>query len=255
MNEITPEAGGERDGALLAHFGEAVAEDLRGLAVLHNQELTADIIAELKDVRFPLNLGFSLRGESGREALNALAQATDALPREPDQRTLDELAAEFSNIYLIHRYKVSPTESPYFDDDTLDRQEPMFQVRSWYEKYGLQAADWRRQPDDHMVLQLQFVGALLDGATDEGVLRDAATFLDEHLLRWLGTFADKVAKNGEQPFYIGLARFTDAYVEELRDVLADVLGEARPDPQVIEDKMRQVTKRKPLPPSEAMAGA
>ena len=63
-------------------------------------------------------------------------------------------------------------------------------------------------------------------------------FLDEHLLRWLPEFAARVAARCATPFYAGLCIFTAGYMDEMRGLLADVLGEPRPTPEEIEQRMK-----------------
>jgi TorA maturation chaperone TorD len=110
----------------------------------------------------------------------------------------------------------------------------MFKVRKWYRRYGLAAEDWRLRSDDHLVLELRFLAHLLDGATPPVDLTEVARFLDEHPLRWIDHFAERVAGRCATRFYAGLALLTAAYLDELRDLLAEVLGTPRPTPEEIE---------------------
>jgi hypothetical protein len=91
--------------------------------------------------------------------------------------------------------------------------------------------------DDHICLELQFLAALLRDAHPEA-LPEAARFLDEHLLRWLPLFAKRVSARCATPFYAGAARLTEAYCEELRDILAALLGKPRPSPEEVEARMK-----------------
>jgi TorA maturation chaperone TorD len=121
----------------------------------------------------------------------------------------------------------------------------MFEVRECYARHGFSAADWRKRPDDHLVYQLQFLVALIEHNRLES-LAEAARFLDQHTLRWLPAFAQRVAARSETPFYAGLAMFSAGYLDEIRDVLAQILGEARPSAEEIEQRAR-VPKEEPLP--------
>jgi TorA maturation chaperone TorD len=113
----------------------------------------------------------------------------------------------------------------------------MFQVREFYRLFDLVAADWRLRPDDHLVLELQFLAALFRDSHPQA-LAEAARFLDTHLLRWLPLFGQRVAARCATPFYAGAARLSAAYCDELRDLLAEVLGEARPSAEEVEARMR-----------------
>jgi TorA maturation chaperone TorD len=142
---------------------------------------------------------------------------------------LEELACDYAGIYLTHQCGVSPCESPWLDEDHLERQQPMFDVRDWYHHHGMQAKDWRKRPDDHLATQLVFVAHLM--RSPQVPLSEAAHFLDEHLLKWLGSFAQKVAPRCATPFYAGLTMLSAAYLEELRDMIEALTGLDRPLPQ------------------------
>ena len=62
--------------------------------------------------------------------------------------------------------------------------------------------------------------------------------MDEHLLRWIDRFADQVAARCATPYFAGVAALTAAYVDELRDLLAEILEEPRPSAEEIEARMQ-----------------
>jgi putative dimethyl sulfoxide reductase chaperone len=191
----------------------------------------------LRELGFPDALGLRLQGVQGRSALQAMHECMLRLPADIDAGPLDRLAADFADIYLNHRLRAAPSESVWLDEDSLMMQEPMFQVRAWYRRWGLAAEDWRRFPDDHLCLQLLFIAHLFT----RGELKAAAQFMDEHLLRWLTDFAVRVANRCGTDFYAGLAVLTGAYLEELRDLLAELLEQPRPSPEEIGKRMRRHT--------------
>lgn len=229
--------GGRHQGQL-AEFAGAVAEDLRQLVALHHQEPDAALLNALRQTAFPRGLGLRLQGEGGLRALDLMDRALAALPKELDQPVMDELAADYASIYLTHGIQASPEESVWIDDENLACQQPMFQVRAWYARHDLAAPDWRTRPDDHLVLQLQFIAHLLAGEGVHNRLDEVARFMDEHLLRWLGRFADRVAARSITPYFAGVALLTAAYCDELRDILVETLGEPRPSTEEIDARMR-----------------
>jgi TorA maturation chaperone TorD len=121
----------------------------------------------------------------------------------------------------------------------------MFEVRDLYAARGLAAADWRRRPDDHLLLQLQFVARWLRDADPD--LAGLATFLDRHLLRWLEDFARRVAARCDTALYAGLALLTLAQVERLRDILASALGAPRPSRDEVEAVCRALRSVESVP--------
>ncbi len=233
------------DQPTLAQFCQFTAEDLTMLAALHSSEPDQALITALHDTGFPENLGVLLRGEPGLWAIDFMDRALTTIPEPADKSALDDLAADYASIYLNYAIKVSPEESVWLDEENLTHQEPMFQVRDVYQQHGLTAADWRKMPDDHLVLELQFIAYLLEGGQNEDALRESAKFLDEHLLRWLPSFAQRIAARCDTAYYAGLASLTAAYCEELRDTIVDILDEARPDPEEIEKRMKPKVESQP----------
>ena len=223
-------------------FADTLADDAESLAVLHDRELDAATIAALKQVGFPANLGLLPGSEAAADAWRFMAAALAELPAAPDAAALDELAAEYAAIYLTGAHGASPCESVWLDDDRLICQAPMFALRELYAQAGLAGADWRRRPDDHLVLQLLYVAQALRKADGDDACRALATMLDEHLLRWLPDFAARVAARTALPFHAALALLTAAWCDGLRDALADLLGTARPTRAAVEERLAQ---RKP----------
>jgi len=223
----------------LEYFGEAIAQDLTQLAILHDAEADNPLIQSLQQAHFPTALGLKLESKAARDAMILVKQALADIPAPLDEKYADELAADYAGIYLTHAYRASPNESVWIDEEHLERQQPMFEVREYYARYGLGAANWRKRSDDHLVLQLQFLAHLFGQGDLEQATTTAARFMDEHLLRWLMPFADRVAARCATPFYAGVNLLTGVYCEELRDLLAYLLGERRPTPDEIKARMQQ----------------
>lgn len=224
--------------APLTRFCTEITEDLLTLAVLHDRELDRERILALWDGCYTGFLGLRLSSEQGRAALSRFRKGLTAIPTILDQQTLDILAADYADIYLNHSFGASPCESVWIDQENLIMQEPMFQIRNHYKRHGLEVPDWRRRTDDHLVHQLHFLSYLFDDASAETDLRPVARFMDEHILRWIGDFAERVSTRCASGFYAGLAQLTAAYLEELRDILAEILDQRRPDAEEVEEQMR-----------------
>lgn len=240
MTEAAEQVSGDQR---LDALRQDIADDLLILAILHDAEISAETVKELKDAGFPEGLALKLDSVRGGEAVKIMRYAVDRLPDPDEQGALDALVVDYADIYLTHKLRASPFESVWLDEDGLIMQEPMFQVREWYQRYGLAAKNWRERTDDHLVHQLEFVAYLLKNGANGEHLAEIAHFLDEHLLRWLTPFAERVASRCATPFYAGLAVLTAAYVDEIRDLVAQLLDVPRPTPEEIEERMKpkQVT--------------
>ena len=227
-----------------AEFADVIAEDAGSLAALHDRELSADMIAALREAEFPSCLGLMPATAGAVAAWGAMADGIAGLPANPDAADLDALASEYAAIYLTGAYGASPHESVWTDDDHLTCQAAMFEWRDIHAAAGLATPDWRQRPEDHLVLQLLHVAlvarraATADFADRTKVWRRLATILDEHTLRWLPDFAARVAARAESPFYAALAVLTATWADGLRDLIAMQLDEPRPRREEIEARLR-----------------
>ena len=211
---------------------EPLGHGLSLLIRLHDREADAELIEGLREHDAAGLFATLLPGASA--IASEMAAALAALPSPPDQASLDLLAAEYADVYLTHGYRIAPTGSVWLTEEKLERQEPMFAVREWYEHYGLSVPEWRVRSDDHIVHELQFVAHLL-GLGSEDAARDAARFLDRHVLVWVPQFCALMAERCETGFYIAVARLTGACLQGLRDALEAVTGEARWVPEAGEE--------------------
>lgn len=208
-----------------------ISDDLELLARLHAVELDQVTIENLAHAHFPYSL--TLNGDERHPDKPIFPVVERGLQEiSASQVSLDQLAADFAAIYLNVSYKASPNESAWIDEDHIERQEPMFEVRNWYLKYGLSIQDWRLRQDDNLSLQLLFISHLL--RMEKIPFQDVAHFMDYHILRWIGKFADQIFNRADTAFYACLACLTSDYLEELRDLIAEVESKPRLSKEEIE---------------------
>lgn len=219
MEPATPEFTGDGAAALAA-----AATDLDLLCRLLDREVDAALLAELSGER---SRNWFLLQTTGPDADAGFKLIDDGFAEGAEP---DALASDFADLFLTFAKRIAPNESFWLTEDHLERQEPMFSVRSWYAHYGLKAQNWRTRADDHLVHQLEFVAALLRDGRPHAV-SDAGRFLDRHLLRWSADFLGGMAKRAETPFYAGLALVTAAHLEGVRALIELLTGEARTTPQ------------------------
>ena len=200
------------------------AENLHLLVRFHDRELDAGFLHELRQFA----VGDWFQASASHEAAVELDKALAQLPTTVDEAALDLLASEFADIYLCHSYRIAPTGSVWLTEESLERREPMFEVREFYRKYSIQVPNWRMRPDDHIVHELQFLAHLCELASDEAI-KDAACFLDLHMLNWIPDFAHAIEERARQAVHVASAKLTAAVLEELRDQLETLTGIARPE--------------------------
>lgn len=209
-----------------AELAAPLAADLRLLCRLHDREVDAALIADLRSRPARDWFGLALSDAAATTGFGLLDRALADMPEPVDTQTLDALAADFADIYLTFGARVAPNESYWRTEDHLERQDPMFAVRAWYAHYGLAAQDWRKRADDHLIHEMEFVAALLEQNAPHAH-RDAARFLDRHLLAWAPAFFAGVAAHAMTQFYAGLALVTLGHLQATRDLLELMTGEPR----------------------------
>jgi TorA maturation chaperone TorD len=239
MMNVAAKGGADRPGEA-AMRGQllAYADDLRLLARLHGVELTADLLHALQASGFPDVLILTDDTAAGKDARALMSAALDAFFEDGTSETLDALHADFAAIYLNHSYEVSPLECVWLDPEGLILQEPTFEIRRWYAHYGLRVPNWRRQADDHLAHQLEFIAHLLAHPLEHGP-KDAAAFMDHHVLRWIEPFAARVANRCQTEFYAALAVLTAVLLNRLRDELERLAGMPRIELEPIEEERKR----------------
>ena len=221
---------------ILAH---AISDDLVLLSALHATELEAQTLVELKHLGFPEGLGLRFTSERGATILDHLSKVIKTWPDQVDEAFLHGLAADYAAIYLNAQLGASPHESFWLDEESLVMQKPMFEVRDLYRENGMHVENWRSRADDHLVNELNFMAEIIKDDGNPAALSIVACFMDEHLLRWIDQFSDRVASHCESDFYIGLMLLTAVYCDELRDLLATILEQPRPTPEEVEARLRE----------------
>ena len=215
-----------------AELRAALADDVDGLAALHDRELEPALLADLATVGFPDNFAL-LPAEALRGAMRgALARLQGEGPA-----WRDELAADFAGIYLNGAFGASPYESVWVTHEHLTCQWPMFELRAAYAAAGLAVDDWRKRYDDHFVLQFRFLAHCL--RDPDWPLERVGTFFDEHVGYWFGEFAGNVAQRAGTDFYRALALLTADWLEAFRSVVEEVTGETRVPRAAMAERIRK----------------
>lgn len=214
----------------------AFADDFALLARFHDREPDAELIEMLRGV--PVEEWFALRleGADFDEARRLMSQALANLPQPLDAAALDDLAAEYAAIYLTYGYRASPAESVWVDDDGLEHQAPMFAVREWYRRFGLEAPNWRKRSDDHLVYQLQALEFALRDLDNPQSLPMMAAFLREHPLVWVPDFVSCVVSRCRHEFFAGLTLLTGVYLMRFAKLLGALLDQDMTPRAIVKDQ-------------------
>ena len=132
-----------------------------------------------------------------------------------DGTALAALGADYNRLFVGPGPLLAPPwESAQRSVDHLLFDRHTLAVRAWFARFGLEAPERGREPDDHLGLELAFMGHLCDLAAAAApaaraeLRRAMAGFLDEHLLRWAPACLEQVRTRARTLYYQGLANLT-----------------------------------------------
>ncbi len=207
-----------------------LADGLDVLIRFYDREVDDALLSEMSEHGVAEGFSELMTTEEGQAAVLAFRSALAALGPSPDMGVLDDLAANYADLFLTHGYRVAPNGSVWLTEDKLERQQPMFDVRDWYAHYDITVPDWRVRADDHLVHELQFVSFLCRLENSVAAV-DAGRFLDLHVLSWVPDFCTRAEERVQATLYAALMALTRSYLEELRTTLEMVTGQKRSEPK------------------------
>jgi TorA maturation chaperone TorD len=184
------------------------------LAAIYRQEMTSNLLKEIKNPRF-----MGVLSSLGIELNNGFL-------KKPEQELLEDLTVEYARLFLGPGKHISPHESVHHKRD--DGQ--------WGQLWGLSTAEVKKeiesaglsyQPEytglpDHISVELEFMQQVIhaeekaweDGDRDLALvfLEKEKKFIEEHLAEWIPDFCDKVIDGAELPFYRVIAELTKKFI-------------------------------------------
>lgn len=163
-----------------------------------------------------------------------LDEVAKNLSAEPEQ-TLEKLKSEYTYLFIgPNSLPAPPWESVYLTKERVLFQESTLNVRRAYLKYNFLPSNYPHEADDHIGLELDFMAHLSqvaqehfdNGRTEElkTVLEDQKAFLQEHLLLWIGDFAQDIQKGKTHYFYPAVADLTKHVVNIDAALLDELLS-------------------------------
>ncbi len=172
---------------------------------------------------------FAAGREVVQEGLALLQEWGRAFAADAQQATLD-VKTDYTYLFVgAAKIPLSPWESVYYSEERLLFQESTLDVRRWYQRFGLEPVNLRKEPDDHIGLELIFIAHLAQRALlaleneDELALNDALdaqrAFCRRHLFAWAPLWCDQMVEYARTPYYRGLALILRGALDELAGLL------------------------------------
>jgi DMSO reductase family type II enzyme chaperone len=155
-----------------------------------------------------------------------------------DSPVVDDL----SELQAAHRHTFGMAGSLCYETEyglphEYRQSQEMADIAGFYRAFGFNLGGEVRERPDHIAVELEFMHTLalkeayaLENGTPEQVeicQAAQAKFLEDHLGRWIGLFAQAVAHNAPDTLFTPLAQFTADFIR----TDADRLGITLPTPQ------------------------
>jgi TorA maturation chaperone TorD len=229
------------------------------LSRMYAVEISKDMLKDLsqkKDLWLKLAEDPEVRGTEVAEGFKSLAESVASLKESETDKALLELAAEYAGLFLgVRHMPPHPSESVYTSRERLIMQKARDEVLAIYKSMGLQRFDKFREPEDHIAIELQFMAdmcgktseALKDGKEAEAkkYLDVQRNFLNEHLAKWVPSFADDILKGAKREFYRAIAKITKGYVETDKEVVLEMIDKlSTPSGLLASDEVPMNTQEK-----------
>ena len=198
------------------------------LARIYRKEITSDFLPSIRDPQF---LG----------VLSDLGSELDAAWFErPEDEVIEDLAVEYTRLFLGPDKHISPHESIHHERGDGDWGSfwgaSTVEVKKFIEAAGLQYRDDYRDLPDHISVELEFMQKVTEGernAWEEGdtdralyCLNMEKRFLEEHLTKWIPRFCDAVISQAKLPFYREMANITKRFIAFEKDNSDAYISEA-----------------------------
>lgn len=140
----------------------------------------------------------------------------------PEASLLEEMAVEFTALFLGPGGHISPHESVQIEHQGAYWGDATTAVRNFIIATGIEYhSDFQGIPD-HISVELEFLAELSRRESEAWRLGDLGAarncleyqrdFLDEHLGRWVGVFCTRIANRAELKFYRQVAQLTELFI-------------------------------------------
>jgi TorA maturation chaperone TorD len=197
------------------------------MSVLFGSEPKAELIETVLNEATQLALEYTFEEEGiDKEAIDAqldiLMQLREAYAADKEQ-VLDRLKNEYMVLFVgPERLPAPPWESVYRSKERLLFNADTLEVRQIYLESGLLSSGYPNEADDHLSTELDFMFRLAEQTreaflADEGdelasLLDIQRSFLEKHLLVWVGQFTEDIQKATTQMLYPPMARVLCAFL-------------------------------------------
>ncbi len=191
------------------------------LATIYHKEITKELLKQIKHPKF-----LEVLSDQGVKLENDILQ-------RPENELIEDLAVEYARLFLGPAKHISPHESIHRDTGDGDWGQfwgkSTVEVKKFIETAGLEYKSEYTGLPDHISVELEFMQKVSrreaqaweendnDGALY--CLKMERKFIEEHLVKWIPIFCDKVISEAEMSFYREMTKLTKSLVEHFSSIL------------------------------------
>ncbi|OCA81500.1 hypothetical protein A8F94_21725 [Bacillus sp. FJAT-27225] len=147
---------------------------------------------------------------------------------ENKQQQLSGARDEFNYLFVGPNVMPAPPwESVYLGKEHLLFEEETLKVRQSYNAYGLSFIRENNEPDDHIVIELEFLAHLMNEFLTsreelecQKIMADYTAFLEAHFLRWTPAYATLLEQNANTLWFKAASVLLKEYIEMEQDTAA-----------------------------------
>ncbi|MEH6471412.1 MAG: molecular chaperone TorD family protein [Halopseudomonas sp.] len=153
---------------------------------------------------------------------------------QPEAALLEELAVEYTALFLGPGGHISPHESVHIESQGAYWGDATTAVRRFITDTGIEYSLNYQGIPDHIGVELEFLSELArreSTAWEQGDVQSAGNcleyqrdFLDEHLGRWVEKFCTRIVETAELSFYRDVAQLTAQFIGSETEAVEERLG-------------------------------
>ena len=204
------------------------------LARVYRKELTSEMLAQIKAPSF-------------KEVLSDLeVKLGDEFFSVSDKELIENLAVEYTRLFLGPGRHISPHESIHYERDDGDWGNlwgaSTVEVKKFVESLGLKYKESDTSIPDHISVELELMQKIIEKEKQAWSMKNVKDalhylkiekmFMEDHLSKWIPQFTDKIINEAEMSFYREMAgitaKFVDIEAEEISGYITEARKEVKP---------------------------
>ena len=197
------------------------------LALIYRSEVTRTLLKHIRDPEF-----LSVLSGMG-------AKLEDDFLKSPEDRLIEDLAVEYTRLFLGPDRHISPHESVHHERGDGDWGQlwgkSTVEVKKFIETAGLEYKSEYSGLPDHISVELEFMQEAIkreaqarEENDNEGALyclKIEKKFIDEHLGKWVPEFCDKIIEDAKLSFYREMSKITKSFIELEKKEIEQMISE------------------------------